>query len=72
VVISLAVANAMALVKNHMPKFDVEILRKDFTVDDTEQAALVDSAYDTAQHFVPLYDFSALTEFDDNSSPDSL
>ena len=70
--ISLAVANAIALVKNHMPKFDAEILRKDFTVDGTEQAVLVDSAYDTAQHFVPLYDFSVLAEFDDNSSPDSL
>jgi hypothetical protein len=32
---SAAVANAMALMKNHMPKFDVEIIRKDFTVDDT-------------------------------------
>jgi hypothetical protein len=35
--ISMAVANAMALVKNHMPKFDTEILQKDFTVDDTER-----------------------------------
>jgi hypothetical protein len=34
-VFSAAVANAMALMKNHMPKFDVEIIRKDFTVDDT-------------------------------------
>jgi hypothetical protein len=36
VAISSEVANAMALVKNQMPEFDVEILRKDFTVDDTE------------------------------------
>jgi hypothetical protein len=34
VVISLAVANAMTLVKNHMPEFDAKIFRKDFTVDD--------------------------------------
>jgi hypothetical protein len=33
VAISSEVANAMALVKNQMPEFDVEILRKDFTVD---------------------------------------
>jgi hypothetical protein len=35
-VISLAVANAMMLVKNHIPDFDVEILHKDFTVDDAK------------------------------------
>jgi hypothetical protein len=34
VVISSVVANAMALVKNHLPEFDAEILLKDFTVDD--------------------------------------
>jgi hypothetical protein len=28
------VANAMALVKNQIPEFDAEILRKNFTVDD--------------------------------------
>jgi hypothetical protein len=33
-VISLAVANAMALVKNHMPEFDTTILQKEFTIDD--------------------------------------
>jgi hypothetical protein len=71
-VISSAVANAMALVKNHMPELDVEILRKDFIVDDTERATLVDSTYDTVQHFVSLYDFSALAEFDDNTSPNPL
>jgi hypothetical protein len=67
-VISSTVANAMALVKNHIPKFDAEILRKDFTVDDAERATLVDSTYDTAPHFVSLYDFSALAESDDNNS----
>jgi hypothetical protein len=44
VVISSAVANAMALVKNHMSKFDTEILQKDFTVDEV------------TQYFVSLYD----------------
>jgi hypothetical protein len=42
------VANAMALVKNHLPEFDADILQKDFTIDDTEREALVNSAYDTA------------------------
>jgi hypothetical protein len=71
-VISSTVANAMALVKNHMPEFDTKILCKDFTIDDMERVALVDNAYDTAQHFVSLYDFSALAESDDNNSPGVL
>ena len=71
-VMSSAVANAMALVKNHIPEFDVEIPHKDFKVDDVERAVLVDSAYDTAQHFVSLYDFSALVESDDNNTPGVL
>jgi hypothetical protein len=70
VVISLAVTSAMALVKNHIPEFDVEIPHKDFKVDDVERAVLVDSAYDTAQHFVSLYDFSVLSN--DNNSPGVL
>jgi hypothetical protein len=56
------VAHAMALVKNHVPDFDTEILRRDFSIE-------VDSVYDTAQHFVSLYDFSVLNESDDNKSP---
>jgi hypothetical protein len=71
-VISSAVANAMTLVKNHMPEFDAEILRKGFSVNDAGQEALVDSTYDTAQYFVSLYDFSALPESDDNASPSVL
>jgi hypothetical protein len=42
------VANAIALMKNHIPNFDAEIIHKDFTVDDVERASLVDNAYDTA------------------------
>jgi hypothetical protein len=63
-------ANDMALVKNHMPEFDAEILRKDFTV--TERQAIVDSAFDTVQYFVSLYDFSMLAESNDNASPGTL
>ncbi len=65
-------ANAVALMKNHLPDLDIEILRKDCMVDDTEREALIDSAYDTTQYFVPLYDFSALLKSDDNASPDAL
>jgi lipoate synthase len=71
-VISSVVANAMALVKNHIPEFDVEILRKDFMVNDAEREALIDITYDTTQHFVFLYDFSTLAESDDNNSPSAL
>jgi hypothetical protein len=35
-VISSAVANAMALMKNHLPDLDMKILHKVFTVDDVE------------------------------------
>jgi hypothetical protein len=41
---SSAVANAIALVKNHMPEFDAEILQKDLTIDDAGWATLVHSA----------------------------
>jgi hypothetical protein len=34
--------------------------------------SVVDSAYDTAQHFVSLYDFSVLADSDDNTSPGAL
>jgi hypothetical protein len=54
--------------KNHLPDLDMEILFKDFTVDDTEREILVNSAYDAAHDFVALYNFSSLTESDDNNS----
>jgi uncharacterized tellurite resistance protein B-like protein len=71
-VISLAVANAAALFKNHLPDLDTEILRKDFTIDDTEWEALANRAYDVAHEFVSLYDFSSLAESDDNNDPETL
>jgi hypothetical protein len=67
-VISSAVAHAMALVKNHMPDFDAEIHWRDFSIDDVEWDALVDSVYDTVHYFVSQYDFSVLVESDDNGS----
>jgi hypothetical protein len=60
VVISLAVANVVALMKNHLPDIDMEILCKEFTIDDAERETLVNSAYDAAHDFVSLYDFPAL------------
>jgi hypothetical protein len=59
----------MSLMKNHLPDLDMEILHKDFTVDDAEQEALVNSAYDATHDVVCLYNFSNLAESDDNNSP---
>jgi hypothetical protein len=66
------VANVVGLFKNHLPDLDVEILRKDFTIDDVEWEALANSSYDASHEFVPLYDFSSLTESDDNNNPGTL
>jgi uncharacterized tellurite resistance protein B-like protein len=71
-VISLVVANAAALFKNHLPDLDMEILHKDFTIDDAKREALANSAYNAAHEFVSLYDFSSLAESDDNTSPETL
>jgi hypothetical protein len=72
VVIYSAVANAMTLMKNHLPDLDMKILHKDFTFDGAEREILVNSAYDAAHDFVSLYDFFSLTESDDNNSPRAL
>jgi hypothetical protein len=71
-VISSGVANAVALMKNHLLDLDMEILRKDFTIDDAEREILVNSAYDAAHDFMSLYNFSSLAESDDNNSPGAL
>jgi hypothetical protein len=42
--ISMAVANAMVLLKSHLPDLDVELLRNDFTVDEAERETLTNSA----------------------------
>jgi hypothetical protein len=63
------VAHAVKLVKSHMTDFDAEILRRDFSINDEEQDALVDSVYDTALHFASQYDFSVLAELDGSASP---
>jgi hypothetical protein len=43
--ILMAVANAMALLKSHVPDLDVELICKDFTVDEAEREALTNGAY---------------------------
>jgi tryptophan 2,3-dioxygenase len=55
IVISSAVANVVALFKNHLLDLDVEILGKDFTIGDAEREALANSAYDATHEFVSLY-----------------
>jgi hypothetical protein len=68
--ISSAVAHTVALLKSHTPDLVTELLHRDFPFDDEEeQDALIDSVYDTAQHFMSQYDFSVLKDLDDNGSP---
>jgi hypothetical protein len=70
--ISLAVAYAMALIKNHLPDLNMELLRQDFTVDDAERETLVSNTFDAAQDSVPSYDFASLAESNDNDNPKAL
>jgi hypothetical protein len=69
---SSALANVVAPMKNHLPDPDMEILHKDFIVNDVEQETLVNSAYDATHDFVSLYDFSSLAESDDNNRTGAL
>jgi hypothetical protein len=62
----------MALLKSHLPNFDVKLLRMDFAVDEAEREALTNDAYDAAHEFVSSYDFSSLTESEDNDSPQNM
>jgi hypothetical protein len=62
------VANAMALLKSHLPDLDVELLRKDFVVDVAECEELTNGAYDAAHDFASSFDFSCLAESEDNDS----
>jgi hypothetical protein len=70
--ISSAVAHAVALFKHYLPDLNMELLRKDFTVDDAESEALVSSTFNIAQDFVSSYDFTSLAESDDNDNPKAL
>jgi hypothetical protein len=70
--ISSAMAHAVALFKNHLSDLNMVLLRHDFTVDDAEHGTLVSSAFDVAQDFISSYDFASLTDSDDNDSPNAL
>jgi hypothetical protein len=66
--ISTAVANAMALLKSHLPDLDVKLPRKDSAVDEAEHEVPTNSKYDAAHEFALSYDFSSLAESEDNYS----
>jgi hypothetical protein len=70
--ISLTLAHAAALFKNHLPDLNMEFLHQDFTVDDAECETLVSNAFDAAQDFISSNYFTNLTESDDNDSPKAL
>jgi hypothetical protein len=54
-IILTTVANAMALLKSHLPDLDMELLRKDFIVDEAEREALTNDACDAAHEFVSSF-----------------
>jgi hypothetical protein len=55
--ISLVVAHAVALLKSYLHDLDTELLHRDYPFDDDEEwDTLIDSVYDTPQHFcVPIW-----------------
>jgi hypothetical protein len=58
------------LLKRYTPDLDRELLHRDYQFDDDEEwDALIDSMYDTAQHFVSQYNFSVVNDQDDKGSP---
>jgi hypothetical protein len=51
--ISSAVAHIVVLLKSYTLDLDTELLRRDYAFDgDEEHDRMIDSVYDTAQHFV--------------------
>jgi hypothetical protein len=62
----------MALLKSHLPDLDVELLCKDFVVDEVEREVLISGAYDAACEFTSSYEFSSLAESKDNDSPRNM
>jgi hypothetical protein len=70
--ILMAVTNAMVLLKSHLPDLDMELLRKDFAVDEAKCEALTNGAYDATHEFASSYDFSSLAESKDNDNPRNM
>jgi hypothetical protein len=71
-IISTAVTNAMALLKSHLLNLNVELLCKDFAVDEADREALISGAYDAAHEFASSYDFSSHAKSEDNDSPRNM
>jgi hypothetical protein len=71
-VISSAVAHTVVLFKSELPNLDMELLPKDYAIDDVGRETIVTSTYDAAQEFVSSYDFASLAETKDNDSPRTL
>jgi hypothetical protein len=70
--ISSVATHAAALLKNHLPDLNMELLRQDFTMDDAKRETLVSSVFDAAQDFLSSYDFASLVESNDNDSSKAL
>jgi hypothetical protein len=70
--ISSAVAHAVALFKNNLPDLNTELLCQDFTMDGVERETLVSNTFDAAQDFISSYDFASLAESNDNDNPKAL
>jgi hypothetical protein len=70
--ISTEVANAMTLLMSYLPNLDVELLHKDFAIDEAECKALTSGAYDAAHEFILSYDFSSFAESEDNDNPRNM
>jgi hypothetical protein len=71
-IISTVVTNAMALLKSHLLNLNVELLCKDFAVDEADREALISGAYDVAHEFASSYDFSSHAKSEDNDSPRNM
>jgi hypothetical protein len=70
--ISMTMATAMALLKSHLADLDKELLCKDFAVAEAEHEVQTNGTYDAAHEFTLSYDFSSLTESEDNDSPRNI
>jgi predicted nuclease with TOPRIM domain len=70
--ISTTMATAMALLKSHLADLDKDLLCKDFAVAEAEHEVQTNGTYDAAHEFTLSYDFSSLTESEDNDSPRNI
>jgi hypothetical protein len=57
---------------HHLPDLDIELLCRDFAVDEAEREALTSGAYNVTHKFASSYDFSSLAESEDNDSPRNM